>query len=222
MPTLQAVTKKIVGKLTRPIVQDLLAYVIDSKPKLWGARQPRHYVSVMVILTLYHDLEAVGWQQIQQTQHLPFPVAHNSLHHNAKVIRRVLYYWAMQHIVPGSPTDWTAAAHHTKFATCVSDATLVIDSFDLPIQKKGKLRGSKTPYWSGKLKKPGWRFMVIVNTMMHVQYMSLGYSPKIYDGHWLQAREDVIENDFQHGVFLADGHFHEGESFHGVKFYVTS
>lgn len=130
--------------------------------------------------------------------------------------------WAIQQIKPGTPPDWTGAARQSAFPKCIEDATLLIDSFDLPIQKAKKTRGPKSPYWSAKIKRPGWRFMMVVDAECRVRYISAGYSPKVYDGHWVATRRDWLETTFEHGTFLADGHFHEGEAFDNVRFYVPS
>ena len=130
--------------------------------------------------------------------------------------------WALQQLIAGAPRDWLAAARKYAFQKPVHHATLVIDSFDVPIQRQGRKRNCSSPYWSAKLNRPGWRFMVIADALMQVQYPSNGYSPKIYDGHWVQARQDTIESTFKHGIFLADGHFHEGEAFDEVQFLVPS
>ena len=156
-----------------------------SKPSLWGIRQPQSFCHVMTTLTLYHDLKGVGWQQISKVTQVLFKLVHSSLSHNAKAIRRILNEWALLHIKPGSRTNWSAAARNVQLPKDIKDATLVIDSFDLPIQKVGKKRGPKSPYWSRKMNKPGWRYMLIMDIKCHVQYVSSGYSPKVYDGHWL-------------------------------------
>lgn len=173
-------------------------------------------------MVLFHDLTGNGWQLVAEVTGTSFLLVHSTLNHNAKIIRRVLKGWALQWITPGTSQNWTAAARQSAFPKCIADATLLMDSFDLPTQKVAKTRGPKSPYWSAKLKKPGWRFMIVIDAKCKVRYISAGYSPKVYDGHWVQARRDWLESTFENGAFLADGHFHEGEALDNVKFYVPS
>lgn len=222
MPTYHAVEQIVIQKVRRTTFLDIIEYVTSSEPLLWGTEQPPHFYRQTTTLILYHDLMALGWHQVVKVTNICFPLSHNSLWHNAKVIRKLLNEWAFQYIPIGTPQDWTNSARHAKFMVAVKDATLAIDSFDLAIQRKGKLRGRKSHYWSAKLNRPGWRFMVITDASRRIRLISSGYSPKIYDGHWLQARRDDIEWFFKHGVFVADNHFEAGKDFDDVKFYVTT
>ena len=217
---------EVVAKVKRKVGEDsyteMCEFVAPHIKSLYGLQKPRGFVKAVVTLVLYHDLMGVGWTQLERVQGAPIKVAHSSLQHNSKVVRKILNYWALQYITPGSLNTWKRAARHAAFDQWVKDVTLAIDSFDLPIEKQGKNRGKASVYWSYKLNRPGWRFMLIIDAAGVVHCCSAGYSPKVYDGHWLEARRDYIETSFKGGVFVADGHFELGQSLDDVIFYVPT
>lgn len=182
------VYKEVVAHVKRKVGEDtyiaMCAFVEQESPKLYGTKQPRGFHKATTTLVLYHDLTGMGWTQMERIKEAPIKVAHSTLSHNAKEIRRTLRGWAVQQVTPGTPREWRAAARDSRLPKIVSDTTLEIDSFDLAIEKEGKKRGRKSEYWSGKLVRPGWRFMLVIDLSGKIHLMSSGYSPKIYDGHW--------------------------------------
>jgi hypothetical protein len=102
----------------------------------------------------------------------PIKLAHTTLAHNADVIRRELVLWAKTCTPPLAYGEWRAAARHAAFHTAISDASLVIDSFDLPIERIGKTREGNSEYWSAKLGRPGWRYMLISDASGGVRFLS--------------------------------------------------
>ena len=136
--------KKCIGQQT---FTDIIQYVETQQPKLWSIQQPRSFYKVTTTLVLFHDLTGNGWQLVAEVTGTSFLLVHSTLNHNAKIIRRVLKGWALQWITPGTSQNWTAAARQSAFPKCIADATLLMDSFDLPTQKVAKTRGPKSPYW---------------------------------------------------------------------------
>ena len=202
--------------------QDMCEFVAPHIKSLYGLRKPRGFVKAVVALVLYHDLKGVGWTQLEVVRGAPIKVAHSSLQHNSKIVRKILNSWALQHITPGSLNDWKRAARHAAFGQHVKDVTLAIDSFDLGIQKQGNNCGKASPYWSYKLNQPGWRFMLIIDASTEIRCCSAGYSPKVYDGHWMEARRDYLETNFKGGVFVADGHFTLGQALDDVIIHIPT
>ena len=217
----QEVVAYIIRKVGEDTWEEMCRWVKDKGPSLYSRIKPRGFYNAVTTIVLYHDLSEKGWIALEEITQAPIKLAHSTLSCNAKVIRETLDEWTMQHITPGTPGDWNRAARYAGFGREVQDANLEIDSFDIPIEKRGKERGRKSEYWSAKVEGPEWRFMVIADTEGKIHLISRGYSPKVYDGHWMQVKAEDLERNFQGGVFLADTHFKLKEAIRGVKMYST-
>ena len=66
-----------------------------------------------------------------------------------------------------------------------------MDSVDLP-KTHGPDRGRKSTAWSYKLNRPGRRFMFVQDLRRRVRKVFGGYSPKVYDGDFLEIQVRAI------------------------------
>jgi hypothetical protein len=116
-------------------------------------------------------------------------LSERSMSRNCDVILKLLDEWSNAHIKAGTQDEWRAAARKSGFSGHAKNADLLIDSFDLPLERRKGKRGKKSDDWSYKLNRPGRRFTAVIDASMCIRLLSDGYSPKLYDGHFLQSHK---------------------------------
>ena len=65
----------------------------------------------------------------------------------------------------------------------------------------------KSEWWSFKLNRPGSRFMVLMDARRRVRMVWGGYSPKLYDGHFVEMKKEWFLSNCPNDVFITDNHF---------------
>ena len=85
--TFARLKKAVEDKLEQIVVEDFLSFIDDQKPELWGRVQPRDYRHMMVLLTVHHDIEMVGYHELARKLHYEVHVRGNFIWHNAQLIR---------------------------------------------------------------------------------------------------------------------------------------
>jgi hypothetical protein len=126
--------------------------------------------------------------------------------------------WAKSQLVLGTSRDWNNAVRNCGLKGVVKDVNLWMDSTDFPLEgvKSVSRKGSK---WSYKLNRPGRRYMVLRNGKGKILKLWGGYSPKVYDGTWLEIMKQELDQTLAGGVVIADSHFAKGKTlFENVTF----
>lgn len=215
----------VISRFTQPVISSMLSYLHNNPPSLWGEFQPRNYVEMNLILTLYKDRTGKSYREVITESDLrtkEFKLNHKTLAHNSQQIREVLSTWGETTCHLGDPQTWKAAMRNMKkLPAKLKDVEhlLYMDSFDVRLQKKSG-RSRKSRHWSGKLKYPGRRFMTIRNAKGRIIKAWGGYSPKIMDANFLELKKKWINKRLQRADILADQHFKIGRKmFKKVKFY---
>ncbi len=86
------------------------------------------------------------------------------------------------------------------------DVTLFLDSTDLP--KSGKQSVSrKCDEWNYKENSPTQCYMVLMDARDRILRLWCGYSPKTYDGHFLQVQKVWFDESLSGAVIAADCYF---------------
>ena len=114
--------------------------------------------------------------------------------------------WAKLHLHVGKLSEWKAASRRCDFPGELKSVNVFVDSTDLPIQNSDE-RGPASDFWSGKLKRPGYRYMMFSDAKGKILKVWSGYSPKLYDAHFLQCNKDYIEENFNGATMIGDTHF---------------
>jgi len=150
-----------------------------------------------------------------------YKLSNNSMEHNTNLTRELLYDWAKLHILLGKFQEWKHAARNCDFAAEVLDTNLWLDSTDISIERRPD-RGPSSRHWSGKLGRPGSRFMVLQDAHATILKIWGGYSPKVYDSDFLEVEKVFFEEKLEDGVIIADNHFSGGKKlFKKPKFYTN-
>ena len=118
-------------KLSSLVLTDVLDFVLGKHLTLWVIEQPIDFTFAMTLLTLYHDLEMVGYQRLLRLASVDFHISDKSLRHNSTIIRRVLYEWGRSKIVEGDQESWTAASINVSLPNSVKPPILWLVSTDI-------------------------------------------------------------------------------------------
>jgi hypothetical protein len=166
---------------------------------------------MMVALAIYKDIEGIGYQKLNRSISFGFHINAKSLDHNVRAVRRISRVWSEQQLKLGRLRDWTSAASTTHQSEVLGIVHLWIDSSDFPLQRA---QGSSTrdSDWSFKENSPAQRWMVLSDAQGRIRRAYGGYSPKLYDSHWLEFKKRTLERKLEGATVIADQHFHSGST----------
>ncbi len=126
----------------------------------------------------------------------------------------------MEQVQTGTYSDWERAKKKIRFRKPVKSLQLFMDSTDIAIAGK-RTTSRKDPSWSYKENGPAQRFMIICDAKTRVRYLKGGYTPKLFDGHFLKLQQEDLEEKFKDAVIGADQHFEYGaKNFRKIEFIV--
>lgn len=94
----------------------------------------------------------------------------------------------------------------------LSKVCLWFDSVDF---KKQNIAGysRKDPDWSFKETHLGRRYMFLRSATGKIRKIWGGYSPKLYDGHFIELWHEQLDKDLKGADIIADQHFEYGKQF---------
>ena len=207
------------AKIGDRALSSIVSYVEECKPTLWGSQQGHHFIKFNVLLTIYKDLSGFGYGHVLKLVNLRFSFSQVSFQHNARLVRPLFKRWAKSIIQIGDASKWNNARRRCEFPSGLNDVSLWIDSSDFSIQcPAGPKR--KNPYYSHKNLALARRYMMIADAKGRIRKIWGGYSPKVYDGHWLEINREWIDDNMTGGVVVGDCHFAAGKTmFENVTFF---
>lgn len=112
MTTVASLHREINSRIGPAVYADIFQFVKRQCPRLWGEVQPRSYLEVNLLLTLWKDCFGDGYDKIEGSLSLPFSISKRALMHNVKAIRRLLADWGETHVKLGTAANWNSAARH--------------------------------------------------------------------------------------------------------------
>ena len=217
---LQGVKVELEAKLSAAVLSEVISYVKAQQPKLWGASKPRDFIQITVLLVLYHDITAIGYQALLKKIQLPYKISDKSLIHNTHVLRHLFSKWARTVIKLESCVEWKANSRSANVPASMPGVNLWTDSSDFKVQRSKGGRVKRSDH-SFKLNRPGRRYLVFMDGKSHIRKVLGGYSPKVYDSHAVQLVKPWVEAHLTGGVVVADQHFATAaKDIKGVKFFV--
>ncbi len=126
----------------------------------------------------------------------------------------------MEQAQTGAYSDWERAKKNITFRKSVKRLQPFMDSTDIAISGK-RTTSRKDPSWSYKVNGPAQRFMIICDAKTRVRYLKGGYTPKLFDGHFLKLEKEDLEEKFKNAVIGADQHFEYGaKNFRNIEFII--
>ena len=174
--------------------------------KLWGKEQVSSFERRMVTLAIYKDLTGDGYQKILNSIELQFQMTAKCYLRNTKVIRGILAAWGEQQIKNEGAAKWNEYKKLFPKKRNLGSVNLIMDSTDF--RRSGRASMSrKDTRWSHKLNAPGQRFQVVCDARGMVQRLWGGYSPKVYDGDWIDIMKEELAASFKGAHIVADTHY---------------
>jgi DDE superfamily endonuclease len=183
----------------------------NTQSRLWGIDQTDGFLSHSLTLALYKDLFGDGYAKILSSVDVGFKTSPKSLQHNTCIIRGALFAWALSVIEVGTAEDWNSKKHFLSKKPGLDKVNLLIDSSDFRLPGRSSV-SKKDPSWSYKLNSPAQRYQVVCDASLQVRGIWGGYSPKIYDGHWVNMMKHTLVKEYSGARILGDCHYETGNS----------
>lgn len=188
---------------------------------LWGEHQPRNFARQMTILCLYKYVTRQGYTLVCNRTSRWHKLTTRSVRVNCQRILKLLGTFSRAKIELGNYTDWRYAARRARVPKKLEGTNLGMDSKDFPFAGKRKM-SRKGPWWSYKVNGPGVRYQVLYDLKRRVRGIWGPYSPKIYDGHWLEFKKEWMEDHLEGAVIVADNHYeYAAGKIGGVKIHAS-
>ena len=203
-----AVRLYVENAVGRDLLNEWKEFVIADPraKKLWGQEQVSSFNRRMVTLAIYKDLTGDGYQKILNQIELGFKMTAKCYLRNTKLIRKILAAWGEQQIVNEGAAKWDQHKKLFPKKRNLGSVNLIMDSTDFKLSGKASM-SRKDPRWSYKLNAPGQRFQVVCDARGKVQRLWGGYSPKVYDGDWVDVMKEELAATLKGGHIVADTHY---------------
>ena len=214
------VREEVKDTITERVWRRLAAYVDAHPPALWAEEPPRGFAKDTLMLMLYKDIHAIGYNRLFQMVKDWYGASDKSFRHNIKKMRKCLKVWGRNRIKRGTLADWDRAVGRLEFPKGLEGVNLWIDSEDLALTGKRRV-SKKHPSWSYKKNAPGRRYMIIADCRGRIRVLWGGYTPKLHDGNFLELKRNWIERKLKGGEVVGDQAFRWGQqNLEKVKFHV--
>jgi hypothetical protein len=187
-------------KIKERTVRDMIRFVEAKHLNLWGREKTSFFVGRNVYLCLWKDLYKHGFNYIEDQIRNWMPLSSKSLKHNLQEIRLVLKEWAEELVVLQDRKELRRQARNAGLPKGVCDTELWIDSVDCRMDGKAST-SRKDPSWSYKANGPAQRYQVVSSAAGRIQKIWGGYSPKVFDGNWLNINKQQLVELFKNRVF---------------------
>jgi hypothetical protein len=205
-PDINFLERQLRNKLGESTFDEILQYVKDRKPKLWGDFQEDPYQKNMVICTLAKFSLGWSYDRLIKIVHVEPHLVAKSLNYNVLALARVLSDWGKEWIIWGTRREWKDAARRVKYPAEFGDVLMWIDSSDFPIIRR-KGRGAKSDWWSGKEGRPCRRYLFLSTADGVIRKVWPAYSPKRYDSDKVRDHRDFFDTFLKDVVVIGDNHF---------------
>ena len=158
-----------------------------------GTTQRSNNVKYYLALSLFKDITGVGYTALVSSMHPKSrSLNHKTFQHNCKKIRRSLYRWVRMNISSLSKKELLLRSKYRTSSNKLKKVDLWVDSVEYAKVKRGKY-SKKDADWSYKLNNKGRKYLVFRSGDGKIVKIWGGYSPKLYDGHFIELFKDEIE-----------------------------
>lgn len=187
--TIKMVENSVKRRMQKRTYKSILRMVKKCKPKLWGTNQ-HNLQKKATLVAIYKDQYGISYDKLEEEAR-DWMATKKSLRHNQKVLRKIFRQWAKKHVKLGTLEDWNRVSV-ANLRKIDNPPHLLADSTDF--RKSGKASTSrKDMNWSYKCNSPGRRYMAFSDVTGKPLRVFGGYSPKLYDGHWVDIKKDWME-----------------------------
>lgn len=211
--TFKEIKQKVVSVLGQESYDAMLHYLQGQEFHLWGRQQPEGFVEKNMALVFYKHITHLGYQHIlKDIKFANFKLNHKSLQTNSYKILKILAEWSEDQIKLGHLRDWNRAAEDVVRPGKLKNVNLWMDSSDFPLENPIGW-SKKDPEFSSKLDRYGRRYMFLIDGHGRVRKVWGGYTPKLYDGHFIELKRKTLDRKLKGADIIADNSFEYGQRF---------
>jgi hypothetical protein len=195
------------------IYKELERYLLAHEPKWWGEQAGKDMGKFMLLATVLHDCRTYSYSQICKALQPKICIWPGALQHNVKKARRILAQWGDLQVTLPSPAERDRAVAGRNFPDFMKKTRWWMDSTDIPLARLREFKSRKGIYWSGKLKRPAWRYMILRDGTGKIRRVWGGYSPKVFDSDFMASQRQWLEENLAGTAILADTHFFKAREY---------
>jgi hypothetical protein len=185
--------QEVTSKFKTSTFNSFKKYYTEHTPSLWAETKPRNFEKYMLYLTLFKDLENVGFNRLKNSVSDWLKLSNESISHNVQAVRGVLKEWAKTQIVEGTQQDWKMAGINTNLEDCISDTNLILDFTDFKLQAKERM-SKKSSKFSAKKNCYASRFQVWIDLKRRIRKFDGPFDAKMFDEDYLKTQKTWIKN----------------------------
>ena len=209
---LQHIKDGVVNRIGLPLLKRILKEVQLSPDALWATERPRSFVLGMIMITLYKDMTAASYSQLQKDIAAWCRMSNDGIQHNIKKCHAALLVWAKKVLVPQAPAKLARLASKSNRPEGLENVVLWIDSTDFRTKGKWSVHKEKAR-WSHKLKSPGRRWVTVTNVKGQAQWVSSAFLPSVFDGDITISCASELDRLFPGLEMVGDNHFRKASPF---------
>ena len=218
--TYKYITEEVKNAISYRAVKEHIKYLSSKNINLWGAKKGRYFLFQNYYIAIFKLLNNLGYCYLAKITKPWLHLSDCSLRHNIKIIINILGQWGKSQLLLGTKKDWNKTSKEIKMQKYTKGSNLLMDSVDIRLWGK-QSTSKKNSTWSYKCNAPGRRYQVLTDMQPKILKIWHGYSPKIYDGWWLESKKEWLENHLKGGIVLADCHYMWGvDNLSSVEFRV--
>ena len=186
--TFADVSKEVSSIVPNTILRELCSYISEKNLSLWGLKKTKTFEKRCLIIAIFKHQKNIGYCKLSSITKDWLKLTDCSIRHNTQLIIHHLGEWGQSKINLGSAKTWNDIAKQIQKPSSLSKTNLLMDSVDFSLWGKRNMN-TKNDLWSYKLNGPGKRFQVVMDLQTRIVALWGGYSPKIYDGNWLESHK---------------------------------
>ena len=198
--------KAVVRRISERVEESFQHHFKFSKTKLWHCRKSSSNRRLAVRLALYKDIADVSYDHLLTLLPSGIHWSKHTLLKNQERVRREMKKWAKIVMSDEIISQYQNSSKQKGTVFFKKKPLFLLDSTNFRVEgfegitKKNKL-------WSYKLNGPGRRFMILSDANGVPMRVFGGYSPKIYDGRWVEQNRKWLDKHLKNSSIIADCHF---------------
>ena len=211
--TLESAKETVKAAIGKNIWKELERHIAGADIGWVGKRKPDDLAKSMLLATAMHDLAGIAYGPITRLLHTKLGCSDRTIQTNVRRCRHALSQWGQDTIWMPRRHLLNQAASDINIPEWMGDVRLWADSADIPTAYLHAVRRPSGEWWSGKEQCPARRYMVFSDGDSVVRQAWGGYSPKVYDAHFLRIVKPWIEEKCQGMSIIGDTHFFSAAEF---------
>lgn len=211
--TYDAGLREVKAAFGKTVYKEMERHVCGLELSWWGEGKDKNISKYMVLAACLHDARGYSYSAISRALRPKIVIHPGAIQHNVKRARHALAKWGNANITLPTRAAQNRAVAGRNFPIWASRARWWMDSTDIPLPRRKGYRSRKGIYWSGKLKRPAWRYQILRDGNGKICKLWGGYSPKVYDADFVKVEKSWLEGNLQGTAIFADTHYFKARDY---------